>query len=402
MTHARGESIWTVAFRDDTARIDDVGVEYRPASPPPPPGRRSHAFHRFAPRSARTGASRPIVITGGQPPTTAAEPSPAHGFSDEFPPADARTVDFLLATTRKAQTSDAKVSFTAERSPVLQYGAVRVHVPEQSQHTPGHVELPRKISLFGLDLYEEKLDEKKHFVIRYARLISEQQFYETLAGGSDKEALVFVHGFNSAFEDSAYRFAQILFDLQYKKPAILFSWASKGSVADYGYDKESALIARDSFAALLRSLRARGIEKNHVIAHSMGNLVVIDALANASDSIDPDRVAQPIMAAPDVDSDYFKIMAPKLAKISDGMTLYACATDRALMLSKQVAGGVPRAGDVPSTGPTVLNGLDTIDVSALGQDWFGLNHDVFASNRAVIDDIFQLSAPAGIHHGLRR
>ena len=395
-THPNGESFWTIAFRDDTARIDDIGVDYRPASPQPSAANRHHALHRFARPAPQPGAPKPNVAADDQPPATSTDPSPAPGLGDGLQPPDARTVDFLLATTRKTQASGGSVSFTAERSPTLQYGTVRVHVPAQDQHTPGHVELPRQISLFGLTLYEEKLDEKKHFVIQYARLLSEKQFYDTLAGGSDKEALVFVHGFNNSFEDSAYRFAQILFDLQYRKPAVLFSWASKGSVADYGYDKESALIARDSFTTLLRSLRARGIEKIHVIAHSMGNLVVIDALANAADSTDPDRVAQLIMAAPDVDSDYFKMMEPKLAKISDGMTLYACATDRALMLSKRVAGGVPRAGDVPSSGPIVLSGLDTIDVSALGQDWFGLNHDVFASNRAVIDDMFQLLS-AGKH-----
>jgi hypothetical protein len=42
---------------------------------------------------------------------------------------------------------------------------------------------------------------------------------------------------------------------------------------------------------------------------------------------------------------------------------------------------------VPDGKPVILAGVDSIDVSALGGELFGLNHDVFASKRALIDDI---------------
>jgi esterase/lipase superfamily enzyme len=69
------------------------------------------------------------------------------------------------------------------------------------------------------------------------------------------------------------------------------------------------------------------------------------------------------------------------------MTLYASAMDNALLASMAASGGSSRAGFVSDGKPLLMGGVDSIDVSALGGELFGLNHDVFASNRALIDDI---------------
>jgi hypothetical protein len=42
---------------------------------------------------------------------------------------------------------------------------------------------------------------------------------------------------------------------------------------------------------------------------------------------------------------------------------------------------------VPREGPIVLAGIDTIDVTAIGDELFGLNHDVFATKRSLVNDI---------------
>jgi hypothetical protein len=38
-------------------------------------------------------------------------------------------------------------------------------------------------------------------------------------------------------------------------------------------------------------------------------------------------------------------------------------------------------------GPVIAKGLDTIDVSSIGDELFGLNHDVFATKLPLIDEI---------------
>jgi hypothetical protein len=68
------------------------------------------------------------------------------------------------------------------------------------------------------------------------------------------------------------------------------------------------------------------------------------------------------------------------------LTLYASSQDKTLLASRKINAS-PRAGDVFHDGPIVLPGLDSIDVSALGAELFGLNHSVFATDRSLIDDI---------------
>jgi hypothetical protein len=55
--------------------------------------------------------------------------------------------------------------------------------------------------------------------------------------------------------------------------------------------------------------------------------------------------------------------------------------------SREFAGGVPRAGDVPAEGPVILPGIDTIDVTATSTDLLALNHSVYAEKSALLNDI---------------
>jgi hypothetical protein len=71
------------------------------------------------------------------------------------------------------------------------------------------------------------------------------------------------------------------------------------------------------------------------------------------------------------------------------MTLYASSADKAMKGSRVLA-KVPRAGDITAAGPVVLPGIDTIDVTPVGHELFGLNHDVFAEGRSVLSDIHQI------------
>jgi hypothetical protein len=56
-------------------------------------------------------------------------------------------------------------------------------------------------------------------------------------------------------------------------------------------------------------------------------------------------------------------------------------------MASKVLAIYPRAGDVPDDGPVVLPDLDTIDVTAIGDEFLGLNHTEFATNRSVMDDL---------------
>ncbi|MBV9565569.1 MAG: alpha/beta fold hydrolase [Bradyrhizobium sp.] len=277
--------------------------------------------------------------------------------------------------------------YTGERSADLSFGAVSVRVPEG--HLVGQVELPWRVTILGHVFTRN--DQTRYFTLRDIERTTEDEWITSLSHAKgkvrEKKALVFVHGFNTKFQDAAFRMAQIIWDLQFQGTAVLFSWPSRGEIADYGYDKDSALGSRAALLRVITDLQKAGFDEIDIIAHSMGNLVAVDALSNSAATQSPVAIAQLIMAAPDVDRDMFIQEVPNLAKVAKGLTLYASANDKALMLSKRVAGDIPRAGDVPASGPIVLAPLSTIDVSAVGNEMFGLNHNTFASTKNVLNDL---------------
>ena len=67
------------------------------------------------------------------------------------------------------------------------------------------------------------------------------------------------------------------------------------------------------------------------------------------------------------------------------MTLYASATDKALVLSRTIA-----RNPVFSDDSIVSEKFESIDLGAIGKEIFGLSHNVFAANRFLVDDIGRL------------
>jgi esterase/lipase superfamily enzyme len=243
-----------------------------------------------------------------------------------------------------------------------------------------------KIKLLSLILHEFAQDPTKHFVIRTVRTLEVSEWCRQISQFPVDHALVFVHGFNTSFEEALYRTAQIVWDLKYQGVPVLFTWPSRGQVADYLYDRDSALGARDAFVAVLKRLKDQG-KRINILAHSMGNFLVLDALATHQHEARELGLAELMMAAPDVDRDHFKGIAPAVRAVTSGMTLYASSADRALWLSKKAAGHIPRAGDVPAGGPIIVPQVDSIDVTSVGAEILGFNHAVVAQQPSILNDV---------------
>jgi len=300
--------------------------------------------------------------------------------------ADPRSVGLLFATTRAEAPEFSEGWFTGERAGRTTYGQAFVRIPEA--HQIGKVEQPFKIQLFSLTLYEGSRDPTKHFVIRKVDILTESDWCNLIRIFQHDSALVFVHGFNTSFEEGLYRTAQIAWDLKFGGVPVLFSWPSRGRVADYIYDRESAAGARQAFIEMLQLIKAQNnIKRIHILAHSMGNQVVLEALMAFRQVAATLRLNELMMAAPDVDGDNYRNIAPIVRSITMGMTLYASSADKALKASKRLAGNISRAGDVPPGGPIVLPQIDSIDVTAMGEEILGLNHTVFAQRRSILNDV---------------
>jgi esterase/lipase superfamily enzyme len=309
----------------------------------------------------------------------------AAASNDELlPENNADTIGFYFATCRKA-TSEEDGWFGAERAPENTYGAAAVHVPPERKF--GSLKRPFKLSVFSLKIYEQKENPSKHFMVEQVEAVSLEDWRQSVSEQPGNEALIFVHGFNTTFEDSVFRAGQIFWDLKYDGVRVLFSWASAGEVRDYVYDQGSALVGATHFRTLLNELAVSGITDVKIIAHSMGNYMLVDALHGHMDELGSASIKELMMAAPDVDQDHFIDRMPALCEAIPGLTLYASKYDKALLASMELAGGVARAGYVTGQGPVLVEGIDTIDVSEIGEEIFGLGHGAFASRPSVLNDI---------------
>jgi hypothetical protein len=142
-----------------------------------------------------------------------------------------------------------------------------------------------------------------------------------------------------------------------------------------------------------------GIKTVHVIAHSMGNRIVLNAISKAVDTLKPPPLGEVVLAAADVDRQRFTQLIKAVRKISHGITLYASASDAALWWSGMAASD-DRAGTVTNDGPIVVEGVESIDMTSTNpMRWFverfwrkdplGLNtHNTFVN--PVIVDIARL------------
>ena len=306
--------------------------------------------------------------------------------SPRIGPPPSRMIDILYATDRAQDKEDVLQNFTGGRSPKMSFGVVGVRVPER--HVEGRVERPWHFSLWTIDIGRREFPGNDFLINRIVSL-PEDKFVDALRDTHRDTAVIFVHGYNNSFNDSAYRFAQIIWDAQlFDVAPIMYSWPSINQMFYYEYDRNSAVLSANSFLDVLRLVQIDGgIKKIHIIAHSMGNLLLTEAIAKSSLIFGP--FSELVFAAPDVERDVFVKRLPKIREVARGLTLYASAADRPLGLMG-LLGKIPRAGDVTSDGPTVIEkGIDTIDVTEVGQDLFALNHSTFASN-PVIEDLARL------------
>jgi esterase/lipase superfamily enzyme len=218
-----------------------------------------------------------------------------------------------------------------------------------------------------------------------------------------RHAVVFIHGYNVAFEDAALRAAQIGVDLGIEGAMAFFSWPSKGTFGGYQADQSTIEASEPAITRFLVDFARRsGADAVHVIAHSMGNRGVLRAVSRiVQDAQERSGVAFAnfILAAPDVDAETFANLAAAYVDLGKRTTLYVSRTDLAVGLSQWLS-QYPRVGYAPPV--TVLEGIDTINVTNV--DVTLLGHGYVADARPVLNDMHSLifeGAPPGQRFGLR-
>lgn len=308
----------------------------------------------------------------------------------------AAEVDVLFGTNRLPTGPKDKGNFGGDAGPTLTLGRAVIMVPGgQYSDVTARKSRPQAAIPVGLATNPDSLVIRSKTTREPAAFRIDAQMLMTGAKLYRDTALVFVHGFNVSFDEALQRGGQLVRDLNFDGPLCVFSWPSKGSKFRYGTDRVTADRAAASLVEFLSVVqRATGAAKIHVIAHSMGNRVMLPALAAIAR--DPastlrDNIGEIIFAAPAVPQAEFATWVDELGRRGlKHFTLYASAADKAMIAGYAREGLTVLAGHVTGGEPLLHPNVQSIDVSEAALGMLDMNHDVFASNPILTEDLRQL------------
>ena len=302
------------------------------------------------------------------------------------------TVRVFYGTNRVASGKSKPAQFYGNRRGELDVGYVDVSIPET--HKYGELESESRFSIYTYLLGDEA-KKRRYVILQSVVPLDQEDYYAQLSsyieGSPSNDVFVFIHGFNVTFEDAARRAAQLAYDLDFDGTPMVYSWPSKASAVAYTVDEAVVRPSGRKLARLLDGIvHETGAERIHLVAHSMGNRALIEALQayilrNGTEE-SRQTFDQIVFTAPDVDRDYFLETVDSVSSVARRVTLYASRNDLALKASRLLHGAT-RAG---LAGGAIIShpAIDTIDVSGIDADILG--HSYFAANEGAIYDLFRL------------
>ncbi len=287
----------------------------------------------------------------------------------------------LVATTRYPSDATAEI-FARDRSETLGFARFDVSVPPEREK--GTVTFPRGT----------RADPATDFLtVSAGRLPDRAAFIAAvnahLAGkdARSREAIVFVHGFNTNFPEGLYRQAQMRHDFQTPGLSVHYSWPSAANLMAYGQDRESALFARDGLDELLTLLARTDVSRILVVGHSMGALIVMDTMRQMAMRGAPEvfgKVGAILLMAPDLDIGVFRTQVRPLVAEDVPIYIFASSGDRALRWSSRLRGQPERLGSIRDLGGVSDLPIVVIDISNVEATADPLGHFKVATSPSMI------------------
>lgn len=206
-----------------------------------------------------------------------------------------------------------------------------------------------------------------------------------------REAVVYVHGFNNTFAEGVYRIAQISHDLQVPGVAVHYSWPSAANPLNYGYDRDSALFARDGLERLLNQVRAAGADRIVLLGHSMGAELVMEVLRQMNldgNTAVLSHLGGVVLMSPDIDVEVFREQALRIGTLPQPFIIFTSQKDRALALSARLTGQKHRLGNLKDVSRVADLKLTIFEVGAFSE---GVGHFTAATSPALIRILGRIS-----------
>lgn len=310
----------------------------------------------------------------------------ARAIFSKDPENGATRVRIYYATDRARTGDEDPASFYGGDRGMLEMGSAVISIPPR--HLPGKIERP---SVWTLDFRQ---DPDRHVVLQSVTPGDADAVFAEMRGqlaeAGSVSAFVFVHGFNVPFAEAAQRTAQMAYDMNFDGVPILYSWPSRGSVLSYIADTAVVNLSGRRLTLFLEDVvQKSGAKRIHLIAHSMGNRALTDALELYAlrHEGEPPAFDQVLFTAPDLDAGLFAEMAKTMRRAAQRLTLYASDRDWALAVSRRLHGDAVRAGQ-GGKGILYSGEVDSIDMTSIGEDM--LMHSYYANNPSALSDMLSL------------
>lgn len=290
------------------------------------------------------------------------------------------SVDMLVATTRLPANDPGKL-YSGERGPKVSVDRLVVSIPPQSQRKIGEIQWPTRTPA----------DPGREFaVLNVQSVTTDKKALEwfRVNRNSKKQAVIFIHGFNTTYAEAVFRFAQLTHDTGIDAAPVLFTWPSRANVFDYLYDKESTNFSRRALEDLiLQAVNSPDVGDITIVAHSMGTWLTMEALRGVAmrNQKVPSKVSNVILAAPDIDVDVFDRQMADMGPLRPRFLVLTSTADKALDASRWLSGGVDRLGIAdPATYEQHVRrlGITVVDTKTSAKDQLG--HGAFANSPEII------------------
>lgn len=245
---------------------------------------------------------------------------------------------------------------------------------------------------------EEVLFENSDTIVQNPDIWAQQIARQ--AALNNGRVILYTHGYNESFLETASRLARFKKIAQFNGPIIQYSWPSHRKALRYATDGTNLELYKPQYAAAVQKLAAIPEVKSLIlISHSLGSQLLlhglqeIDLAAKRPNSIDySKKITNVILASPDIDKQIFETIASQHImtdeKIANGrrITVYSSAKDKAIRLS-HIINGYERLGGTRCDDPNAI----------ADDDLMAINRKAKARCYAILPDTMNAERRNGLH-----
>lgn len=298
--------------------------------------------------------------------------------------AEVGRVETVFVATNRA-IDPATGSFGPGRSETASFARFAIAVPPDRE--PGTIAFPRDPA---------RADPRRDFLTVDRELYPDARAFRAALGealrarpASQRDVVIYVHGFNNTFAEGLYRIAQLSSDLRAPAVAVHYSWPSLGNALGYVHDRDSMLLSRDGLEALIRDVSQAGGRRILLVGHSMGAALTMEALRQIA--IRGDRrllgdIDGVMLISPDIDVDVFRSQARAIGDLPEPFVIFGSNRDRWLSLSARLTGEQARLGNLTDVTAIADLRVMVLDVAAVG----GPGHFAVGDSPALLNLLGQI------------